>query len=249
MNIVRFSRGLHTMLFVCPLLWISAVVVEVPAQGIGQHAAVQKLTLMQIEGLVSHGVPDSTLSSQVRIHGLAFTPTPTILEELQAKGAGPLTLAAIEKLSSKSAPGTVAMLKPTDYVSDFAHVLGPRAVEEIDRVCAQLDHSNADVQIALVTIPSLNGEDIGEYAKDLGNAWGVGRKESNRGVLVLLAIKDHKWRIEVGYGLEGTLSNSKAESIGKEMLPQLRENDFDGALILVVHEIAQTVTGEAGRPF
>lgn len=138
--------------------------------------------------------------------------------------------------------------KPTDYVSDFANVLSPHAVEEIDRICAQLDHSKADTQIAIVTIPSLNGLDIGEYAKDLANTWGVGRKGSNRGVLVLLAINDHRWRIAVGYGLEGTLTNSKAESIGKKMLPRLRANDFDGALILAVHEIAMGVTGEAGRP-
>lgn len=137
--------------------------------------------------------------------------------------------------------------KPTDYVSDFANVLSPRAVEEIDRVCAQLDHSNADTQIAVVTISSINGSDVGEYATNLANTWGVGRKGSNRGVLVLLVINDHKWRIAVGYGLEETITNSKAESIGKKMIPMLRTNDFDGALILVVHEIAQVITGEAGR--
>ena len=135
--------------------------------------------------------------------------------------------------------------KPTDYVSDLAHVLSPRAVKEVDRVCTQLDHSNADVQIAVVTIPSLNGADIAEYARELANTWGVGREKTHRGVLVLLAINDHKWRIAVGYGLEGILPNSKAEAIGEDMLPQLRASDYDDAAMLAVHEIAQAVLDAA----
>jgi uncharacterized protein len=141
--------------------------------------------------------------------------------------------------------GPKELPKPTDYISDFAHVLSPRAVKEIDRVCTQLDHSNADTQIAVVTISSLNGADIAEYARDLANTWGVGRKETHRGVLVLLAINDHKWRIEVGRGLEGILPNSKAAAIGEDMLPQLRANDFDDAVMLAIHEIAQAVLDKA----
>jgi uncharacterized protein len=132
--------------------------------------------------------------------------------------------------------------KPTDYVSDFARVLSPRAVKEIDRVCAQLDHSTTDVQIAVVTIPSLNNADIAEYAKNLANAWGVGSAGSHRGVLVLLAANDHKWRIAVGIGLEKTLPNSMVASFGESMIPQLKANDFDDAIVLVVREIAQAVS-------
>jgi uncharacterized protein len=138
-----------------------------------------------------------------------------------------------------SGPGDLP--KPTDYVSDFAHVLSPRAVKEIDRVCTQLDHSNAGTQIAVVTVSSLNGADIAEYARDLANTWGVGRKETHRGVLVLLAINDHKWRIAVGYGLESILPDSEVAAIGEDMLPQLRMNDFDGAVTLAVQEIAQAI--------
>ena len=136
--------------------------------------------------------------------------------------------------------------KPTDYVSDFAHVLSPQAIHEIDRVCTKLDHSNTDVQIAVVTIPSLNGADIGNYGRDLANSWGVGRKGSNRGVLVLLAVNDHKWRIAVGRGLEDILTDSKANRIGEKMIPRLRAKDYDGAVILVIHEIEQAIP--AGMP-
>lgn len=62
---------------------------------IGQGTAVQKLTLEQIEGLIAHGVPDATMSTQIQAHGLTFTPTQATLDELRAKGAGPLTLAKV----------------------------------------------------------------------------------------------------------------------------------------------------------
>ena len=145
-----------------------------------------------------------------------------------------------------SGPGDLP--RPTNYVSDFAHVLSPHAVEQINRACAQLDHSDANTQIAVVTISSLNGSDIAEYARDLGNLWGIGKKESNRGVVVLLAINDRKWRIEVGLGLERVLTNSKAEEIGEKMIPQLKANDFDEAIRIAVSQIAQTVSTEAARP-
>jgi uncharacterized protein len=155
-----------------------------------------------------------------------------------------LVLVLLLSASCKAPTGTEPndLPKPTDYVSDFAHVLSPSAIEEIDRVCGQLDHSNADTQVAVVTIPSLGGADIAEYATNLSNTWRVGSRKSNRGVLVLLAIKDHKWRIAVSRALEGTLTDSKALSIGEKMIPLLRANDFDGALRLAVDQIAQAVS-------
>lgn len=135
--------------------------------------------------------------------------------------------------------------KPTDYVSDLAHVLSPQEVKNIDGVCSQLDHSGVDVQIAVVTISSLDGVDVAEYAKTLGNIWGVGKSGTDRGVVVLLAIDDHKWRIAVGRGLEKILSNPKAMVIGEKMVPQLRANNFGVALEHAVRDIAKVVF-EAG---
>jgi len=158
--------------------------------------------------------------------------------------AASLTIALLLSVVGPSATGTEPkdLPKPTDWVSDFAHVLSPAAVEEIDRVCTQLDHSNADTQVAVVTIPSLDGADIAEYATDLSNTWRVGSKGTNRGVLVLLAINDHKWRIAVSRALEGTLTDSKALSIGEKMIPLLRAKNFDGAVKLAVNQIAQAVS-------
>ena len=135
--------------------------------------------------------------------------------------------------------------KPTDYVSDFAHVLSPEAIARLDRICAQLDHSQANAQVAVVTIRTLDGADAAEFANALEDKWKMGRKGSDRGVLVFLAVDDHKRRIEVGYGLEGILPDGKLGDIGREMVPQLRANDFDGAITLAVGEVAQVIAADA----
>jgi uncharacterized protein len=135
--------------------------------------------------------------------------------------------------------------KPTDYVSDFAHVLSPQAIARLDSICAQLDHSQANAQVAVVTIHTLDGVDPAEFANALEDKWKMGRKGSDRGVLVFLAVDDHKRRIEVGYGLEGILPDGKLGDIGREMVPDLRANDFDGAVTLAVGEVAQVIAADA----
>jgi uncharacterized protein len=135
--------------------------------------------------------------------------------------------------------------KPTDYVSDFAHVLSPDAISRLDSLCAQLDHSAANAQIAVVTIHTLDGVDPAEFANALEDKWKMGRKGSDKGVLVFLAVNDHKYRIEVGYGLEGILPDGKVGDIGREMVPDLRANDYDRAITGAVGEVAQVIAADA----
>jgi len=134
--------------------------------------------------------------------------------------------------------------RPTDYVSDFAHVLSAPAIARLDHICTELDHSAADTQVAIVTVNTLDGEDAAEFSNQLEDKWHMGRKGSDRGVLVLLAVQDHKRRIEVGYGLEGILPDAKLGDIGREMVPALRANDFDGAVTQAVAEIAQVIAAD-----
>jgi uncharacterized protein len=135
--------------------------------------------------------------------------------------------------------------KPTDYVSDYAHVLSPPAVARLDHICSQLDHSAANSQVAVVTVRSLEGEDAADYASQLEDKWHMGKKGSDRGVLVLLAVNDHKRRIDVGYGLEGILPDGKVGDIGREMVPYLRANDFDSAVTMAVSQIGQVIAADA----
>ena len=136
--------------------------------------------------------------------------------------------------------------QPTDYVSDFAHVLSPEAIERLDSICTQLDHSKANAQVAVVTVNNLNGDDAADYANQLEDHWKMGNKGLNRYALVLLAVADRKYRIEVGYGLEGILPDGKTGDIGREMVPDLRASDYDGAMTLAVGEVAQVIAADAG---
>jgi uncharacterized protein len=135
--------------------------------------------------------------------------------------------------------------KPTDYVSDFAHVLSPDAVAKIDSLCNQLNHSAANAQLAIVTVHNLNGDDAADWANQLEDAWKMGKKGSDRGGLILLAVDDHKYRIDVGYGLEGILNDAKVGDIGREMVPYLRARDYDSAILLSVGQVAQTIAADS----
>jgi uncharacterized protein len=143
------------------------------------------------------------------------------------------------------AQAVASLPQPTDYVNDYAHVLSPEAIARLDSICAQLDHSQANAQIAVVTVHDLNGDDAADYANQLEDKWKMGKKGSDRGALVLLAVADHKYRIEVGYGLEGILPDGKVGDIGREMVPDLRAGDYDGAVSLAVGEVAQVIAADA----
>ncbi len=139
--------------------------------------------------------------------------------------------------------------RPTDYVSDLAHVMSPTVKQQINRLCGQVDHQ-ANAQIAVGTVETTDDEPIEQYAVDLYQAWGIGKKGikegSDRGVLILFAVKDRKRFISTGYGLEGILPDATVSAIGRQMVPMLRNNDFDGAVSLAVNQISQIIARDAG---
>jgi uncharacterized protein len=135
--------------------------------------------------------------------------------------------------------------KPTGYVSDFAHVLSPSGIARISSIAGQLDHSAANAQIAVVTVKTLDGEDAADWANQLEDKWKIGKKGSDKGVLVLLAVQDRKYRIDVGYGLEGILPDGLVGDIGREMRVDLRAGDYDGALVGAVAHIGEIIAADA----
>jgi uncharacterized protein len=147
------------------------------------------------------------------------------------------------------AESIASLPQPTDYVSDFAHVLSPEAVARLDAICEQLDRTAANAKVAVVTVHDLDGDDAADYANQLEDHWKMGDKNKvegqNRYAMVLLAVADHKYRIEVGYGLEGILPDGKTGDIGRAMVPDLRAGDYDGAMLLAVGEIAQVIAADA----
>ena len=158
----------------------------------------------------------------------------------------PLLAAVFLFLPAPARAEAVADLpQPTGYVNDFAKVLSPEAVARLTSICEQLDHSAANAQVAVVTVHDLNGDDAADYANQLEDHWKMGNKGLNRYVLVLLAVADRKYRIEVGYGLEGILPDGKTGDIGRAMIPDLRAGDYDGAVTLAVGQVAQVIAADA----
>ncbi|WP_263379847.1 TPM domain-containing protein [Granulicella paludicola] len=134
---------------------------------------------------------------------------------------------------------------PTDYVSDFANVIDPGSKQQIDELCSELDHQ-AHAQVAVVTIPSLEGQSIEEFSTALEDKWKVGPKSTDRGLLMVFAIKEHKRRIEVGYGLEGILNDAKVGDIGRSMVPQLEQAQYGPAIYGGLQQISRVIATDAG---
>ncbi|HXB20877.1 MAG TPA: TPM domain-containing protein, partial [Candidatus Solibacter sp.] len=148
-----------------------------------------------------------------------------------------LLLLAILGLTWTLLAEPVKQLKPTGYVNDFAGALDAGSAQRIAQISAQIDQKTK-AQIAVVTVHSLDGSDIESYAVDLYKQWGIGAKSTNRGVLILLAVNDHRYRVEVGYGLEPILPDGKVGGFGREAVPYLRQNQYGPALELLTHRVA-----------
>jgi uncharacterized protein len=136
-------------------------------------------------------------------------------------------------------------LKPQGYVNDFANVLSATTKQKLTALCAEVD-SKAGAQIAVVTVSSLEGEEIEQYSVDLATRWGVGPKEKSRGVMILVAPNDHKYRFEVGYGLEEILPDGKVGGFGREAVPLLRQNNYDAAVLMVTQRVASVIAEDKG---
>ena len=132
--------------------------------------------------------------------------------------------------------------KPEGYVSDFAHVIDAAGKSQLDAYAAAVQQATG-AQMALVTIPSLEGEPIDDVANTIFRAWGVGEKGQDNGIMLLLAIADHRSRLEVGYGLEPILPDGLDGDILRQMRPALRQSDYGDAL----NTAAQTIGGTIAK--
>src|SRR5437588_6736878 len=103
----------------------------------------------------------------------------------------------------------IKSIHPTGYVTDLAGVIGTDKTAKLEALCMELEQKTG-AQKAIVTVRSLDGESVEYYAVDLFKQLGIGSKKDNRGVLLLVAPNDRKYRIEVGYGLEPIINDARA---------------------------------------
>jgi len=137
------------------------------------------------------------------------------------------------------------MPKPTNWVVDDAHVLSPQTIARLESLCGQLSDSKTNAQIEIVTIRTLDGDDIDDFTNRLEEKWEIGKKGSDRSILMLFAIQDRKRRIEVGGGLQGFITDAKAGDIGRSMVPALRQGNYDAAVTTGVTQIANLIAADA----
>jgi uncharacterized protein len=156
-----------------------------------------------------------------------------------------LCVASLSLALSAHAQQGLPKTKPAGYVNDFAGVLSPSARAQLEALCTEVDQK-AHAQIAVVTVKSLDGKSIEEYAVDLFKKWGIGPKQSDNGILILLAVQDRRNRIEVGYGLEPILPDGKVTSFQREALPYLREGNYDAAFLLMTRRVADVIAQDRG---
>ena len=144
-----------------------------------------------------------------------------------------------------AAAENVEQLSPQGYVNDFAGVMDTDSRQRIAALCEELDH-RADAQLAVVTIHTLDGDGVQDFANRLFEKWGVGPKGKDRGVLVLLAVNDRQYWTEVGYGLEPILPDGKVGGFGRQMLPLLRQGQYGAALLQISSQLAATIAQDRG---
>jgi len=137
---------------------------------------------------------------------------------------------------------------PTGYVTDAANVLDAPSHQELESRLAAFEKSTS-IEIAVATVPSLEGEEIESYAVELFKQWGIGKKGKNNGLLILVAPNEHKTRIEVGYGLEPILPDGLCGQIIRErMIPHFKNNDYAGGLDEGIAAVQESLTPGAASP-
>lgn len=133
----------------------------------------------------------------------------------------------------------------TGRVVDQAHVLSPGAVRKLDQDLAAHEAATRQ-QVVVATVPSLQGHDIAEYGYQLGRAWGIGEKDKNTGAILLVAPTEHEVRIEVGYGLEGTLTDALSRAIIEQrIIPEFRAGRMEAGIVGGTAAILGTLRGDA----
>ena len=160
-----------------------------------------------------------------------------------------LLLAATLAFSQESFdPESLLKQKPAKLVNDFTGTLTPDQLQALENKLIAFDDSTS-TQIAVVIVPTLNGNDIADFNVKLGRAWGVGGEQYNNGVVLLIAKGDRKLNIATGYGVEGALPDITAKHIIEDVIvPNFKGDDYYRGIEEGTDAIIQAVKGEYKAP-
>jgi uncharacterized protein len=138
-----------------------------------------------------------------------------------------------------------ALSRPTGFVNDRAGVIDATSEAQIEKLCQELE-SKTGAELVIVTISSLDGEPIEDYAVNLFKAWGIGKKAQDNGLLLLAVIQDRRSRIEVGYGLEPVITDGYAGDVLRSLRPYFRASQYGPGLHEAAKELASRIAQNAG---
>jgi len=139
-----------------------------------------------------------------------------------------------------SSPGS-----PKGFVNDFANVFSQADKAALETKLTGL-HDSTGVQVAVATVPSLDGDTVENYAVHLFQEWGIGSKDKDNGLLVLVAPTEHQVRIEVGYGLEGTVTDLQSGNIIRQVMTSaFKAGDYAGGVNGAVDALTAIITGSS----
>ena len=159
----------------------------------------------------------------------------------------PLLLAFLAVAPRAPAPVELAVPKNDGWVTDLAGMLTPAQERELETLMESYKQGTTH-EIALLTIPSLEGDDLEGFALRVGRAWGIGGKEKNNGALLLVSKADRKIRIEVGRGLEGNLTDSISGRIIRDVIaPEFKQGRFAAGLKAGIIAIHEAIGGNYGK--
>ena len=151
---------------------------------------------------------------------------------------------ALFSFTNAVAQNVIEKPNPPVLVTDLAGVLSPEQKQALENKLVAIDDSSSN-QIAVVILPTLDGNPIEEYATKLFRTWGIGNKKTNNGILLLIAIQDKKIRIEVGYGLEGAIPDITANSIiDNDIKPAFRQQAYYEGIDKATDDIEKAAVGE-----
>ncbi|MBM3296937.1 MAG: TPM domain-containing protein [Candidatus Aminicenantes bacterium] len=132
-------------------------------------------------------------------------------------------------------------------VNDYAGVLKPEEERALENYLASVEASTS-AQMVLLTVPSLEGDPLEDFSMRVVEAWKIGRKGQDNGLLLLVAVEDREVRIEVGYGLEGILPDGKCGTIIRQVIvPRFREGNYYEGINKAFEVMGQAVAGDPSQ--
>ena len=169
------------------------------------------------------------------------------------KGAGLLIAALLFVFTATAAAETkqytiddvpnVRLSDVRQYVTDPSAILSATARDSINAILGRLEKSTG-IETAVVMLPSIGDENIFDFGHELFRKWGIGKKKSDNGLLILFVMDQKKVRFTTGYGIEGTMTDAMSKRIQTTlMIPRFRNGNWDGGMVSGVRAVAKTLDG------